>query len=288
MRSGLDAPVRAALEEAVAALGAAGGDRRDPRRRRRADRRRRSGRAGADRAPPDGRRLPGARPAAPAHRARTTARCRRDRRGTDQRTVIVGGDAILCAARVEPLVEPGQIWATEDFRQQFLERPSLWRTTAGAGARRRRPLQHQEAGLARARRLDVPLPARVLSARSRRRRARSAPRRSARGSTTSAIESIAVGWSLTMTTPRTGARRDRHHARHRLHLQRRADREQQVGLGGGGQRAVDDLGHERLAERDRVALQDAAADRGNADRPRRRARARAPLPSARAGRIAST
>ena len=37
---------------------------------------------------------------------------------------------LSCAARVEPLVEPGQIWATEDFRQQFLERPSLWRTTA--------------------------------------------------------------------------------------------------------------------------------------------------------------
>ena len=53
-----------------------------------------------------------------------------DRRGANQRTVIVGGDAILCAARVEPLVEPGQIWATEDFRQQFLERPSLWRTAA--------------------------------------------------------------------------------------------------------------------------------------------------------------
>jgi class 3 adenylate cyclase len=53
-----------------------------------------------------------------------------DQRGANQRTVIVGGDAILCAARVEPLVEPGQIWATEDFRQQFLERPSLWRTTA--------------------------------------------------------------------------------------------------------------------------------------------------------------
>jgi len=42
---------------------------------------------------------------------------------------IVGGDAILCAARVEPVVEPGQIWATEEFRQQLLQRPSLWRTT---------------------------------------------------------------------------------------------------------------------------------------------------------------
>jgi class 3 adenylate cyclase len=29
--------------------------------------------------------------------------------------VIAGGDAILCAARIEPHVEPGRIWATEDF-----------------------------------------------------------------------------------------------------------------------------------------------------------------------------
>jgi class 3 adenylate cyclase len=50
------------------------------------------------------------------------------RNDADLSTVIAGGEAILCAARVEPLVEPGQIWATEEFRQQFLERPSLWRT----------------------------------------------------------------------------------------------------------------------------------------------------------------
>jgi class 3 adenylate cyclase len=43
-------------------------------------------------------------------------------------TLIAGGEGILCAARVEPVVEPGQIWATEEFRQQLLERPSLWRT----------------------------------------------------------------------------------------------------------------------------------------------------------------
>ena len=49
-------------------------------------------------------------------------------RDSDLRTIIVGGDAILCAARVEPMVEPGQIWATEAFREQFLQRPSLWRT----------------------------------------------------------------------------------------------------------------------------------------------------------------
>jgi len=43
---------------------------------------------------------------------------------------IVGGDAVLCASRVEPFVEPGQIWATEEFREQLQLRPSLWRTTA--------------------------------------------------------------------------------------------------------------------------------------------------------------
>jgi class 3 adenylate cyclase len=43
---------------------------------------------------------------------------------------IVGGSAILCASRVEPHVLPGQIWATEEFRQVLVERPSLWRTTA--------------------------------------------------------------------------------------------------------------------------------------------------------------
>ncbi|HWH81168.1 MAG TPA: hypothetical protein VNU71_02915 [Burkholderiaceae bacterium] len=52
------------------------------------------------------------------------------RRDSDLRQIIVGGEAILCAARVEPHVEPGQIWATEAFREQFLQRPSLWRTVA--------------------------------------------------------------------------------------------------------------------------------------------------------------
>ncbi|MBC7942741.1 MAG: hypothetical protein H7Z19_23805, partial [Chitinophagaceae bacterium] len=58
-------------------------------------------------------------------------------READLQLVVVGGSAILCAARVEPAVEPGQIWATEDFREQFVQRPSLWRTTpllpAGGG-----------------------------------------------------------------------------------------------------------------------------------------------------------
>jgi hypothetical protein len=51
----------------------------------------------------------------------------------DLETVIAGGDAILCAARVEPHVEPGQIWATEEFREELGRRPSLWRTSPIAG-----------------------------------------------------------------------------------------------------------------------------------------------------------
>jgi class 3 adenylate cyclase len=51
----------------------------------------------------------------------------------DRAPVIAGGDAILCAARVEPHVEPGQIWATEEFRGQLLLKPSLWRTTLVPG-----------------------------------------------------------------------------------------------------------------------------------------------------------
>ena len=54
-------------------------------------------------------------------------------RDTDLAQLIFGGDAILCAARVEPIVEAGQIWATEEFRQQLLQRPSLWRTAALRG-----------------------------------------------------------------------------------------------------------------------------------------------------------
>jgi class 3 adenylate cyclase len=52
------------------------------------------------------------------------------RQGTgDAPPIVVGGDAILCASRVEPHVLPGQIWATEEFRQQLAQKPSLWRTT---------------------------------------------------------------------------------------------------------------------------------------------------------------
>ena len=46
----------------------------------------------------------------------------------DEPPTIVGGTAILTAARVEPHVSPGQIWATEEFREVLMQRPSLWRT----------------------------------------------------------------------------------------------------------------------------------------------------------------
>src|SRR5262245_25309256 len=51
----------------------------------------------------------------------------------DLAAVIAGGEAILCVARVEPHVAPGQIWATEEFCRELSQRPSLWRTTAVPG-----------------------------------------------------------------------------------------------------------------------------------------------------------
>jgi class 3 adenylate cyclase len=51
------------------------------------------------------------------------------RRESDGATAVAGGEAVLCAVRVEPHVEPGQIWATEEFRAQLAGRPSLWRTS---------------------------------------------------------------------------------------------------------------------------------------------------------------
>jgi class 3 adenylate cyclase len=51
------------------------------------------------------------------------------RRESDGATVVAGGEAVLCAVRVEPHVEPGQIWATEEFRAHLARLPSLWRTS---------------------------------------------------------------------------------------------------------------------------------------------------------------
>jgi len=51
------------------------------------------------------------------------------RRESDGATAVAGGEAVLCAVRVEPHVEPGQIWVTEEFRAQLARRPSLWRTS---------------------------------------------------------------------------------------------------------------------------------------------------------------
>jgi class 3 adenylate cyclase len=54
-------------------------------------------------------------------------------RDGDDDAVIAGGDAILCVTRVEPYVEPGQIWATEDFCRELSRSPSLWRATPVRG-----------------------------------------------------------------------------------------------------------------------------------------------------------
>ena len=51
------------------------------------------------------------------------------RRAGEASPIVSGGEAILCATRVEPLVEPGQIWVTEEFRDELARTPSLWRTT---------------------------------------------------------------------------------------------------------------------------------------------------------------
>ena len=51
------------------------------------------------------------------------------RRDTDGATIVAGGEAVLCAVRVEPHVQPGQIWATDAFRAELTRHPSLWRTT---------------------------------------------------------------------------------------------------------------------------------------------------------------
>jgi hypothetical protein len=53
---------------------------------------------------------------------------------------------MLCAARVEPHVEPGQIWATEEFREQLAQKPSLWRTTPVPGGDRDDRINVRKAG----------------------------------------------------------------------------------------------------------------------------------------------
>jgi class 3 adenylate cyclase len=55
------------------------------------------------------------------------------RRESDGAIVVAGGEAVLCAVRVEPNVQPGQIWATEEFRTELTRQPTLWRTTAVSG-----------------------------------------------------------------------------------------------------------------------------------------------------------
>jgi class 3 adenylate cyclase len=55
------------------------------------------------------------------------------RRQSDGAVMVAGGAGVLSAVRVEPHVQPGQIWATEEFRTELARSPSLWRTTAMPG-----------------------------------------------------------------------------------------------------------------------------------------------------------
>jgi hypothetical protein len=50
-------------------------------------------------------------------------------REVDGAIAVAGGEAVLCAVRVEPQVEAGQIWVTEEFRDELARQPSLWRTS---------------------------------------------------------------------------------------------------------------------------------------------------------------
>ena len=129
-----------------------------------ADRRRRSGRAGADGAPPDGRRST-RRPASRACASRcTTARCRRASATPTCARSIVGGDAILCAARVEA--------ARRARARSGRPRSSASSSSSGrrCGERRRSPRRAATSASTsrrrarRARRLDAPLSSRVMSA----------------------------------------------------------------------------------------------------------------------------
>jgi class 3 adenylate cyclase len=55
------------------------------------------------------------------------------RRHSDGALVVAGGAGVLSAVRVEPHVQPGQIWATEEFRAELARSPSLWRTAIVPG-----------------------------------------------------------------------------------------------------------------------------------------------------------
>src|SRR5262245_1271742 len=55
------------------------------------------------------------------------------RRQSDGAIMVAGGAGVLTAVRVEPHVQPGQIWATQESRTELARSPSLWRTTAVPG-----------------------------------------------------------------------------------------------------------------------------------------------------------
>ena len=45
---------------------------------------------------------------------------------SEERAELVGGSAILRVSRMEPLVNPGEIWATEEFKDELAKQPSLY------------------------------------------------------------------------------------------------------------------------------------------------------------------
>jgi class 3 adenylate cyclase len=46
---------------------------------------------------------------------------------SEQRVEVAGGTAMLRVARMEPLVAPGETWASEEFREELAKQPSLYR-----------------------------------------------------------------------------------------------------------------------------------------------------------------
>jgi class 3 adenylate cyclase len=47
----------------------------------------------------------------------------------DGRIAVVGGEPLLRVARVEPFVEPGEIWGTDEFRHALEAQPSRYQAT---------------------------------------------------------------------------------------------------------------------------------------------------------------
>jgi class 3 adenylate cyclase len=68
-----------------------------------------------------------------------------------QRVELAGGAATLRVARMEPLVSPGEIWATEEFAEALSNRPTLYGAVEiDGGMNLRKPNSREEDTLIRA------------------------------------------------------------------------------------------------------------------------------------------